>query len=428
METSAEKQREFAVRLVRQLREAGFTAYWAGGCVRDQLLGRTPKDYDIATDATPRQIRELFGYRRTLAIGAAFGVITVVGPKEAGQVEVTTFRQETTYSDGRHPDSVSFSDAREDASRRDFTINGMFYDPVEQQVIDFVGGRHDLERRLIRAIGDPEARIAEDKLRMLRAVRFAAAFGFEMDEKTLEAVRRRAGEIVVVSAERIAEEMRRMLVGSGRGRAVRLLLDTGLAARVLPEIVPSTQREGESLDRSLQVLERLDSPGFPLSLAVLLIGRVLPLAVEEICRRWKLSNKESDCVRWLIAHHGAIRDAPRKLWSEIQPVLVAPGAEDLLALVDAEAKLGEAAAEDVAWCRGRRARPRHEWDPPPILTGEDLKRHGLKPGPAFSRLLARIRKSQLDDEIATTEQALDLVDRLLEEEEIGHGQENKKED
>ena len=179
--SKAAAQREFALEIVEQLRAAGFEALWAGGCVRDQLLGLAPKDYDVATSATPDEIRDLFGRRRTLAIGASFGVITVLGPRAAGQIEVATFRTDAAYSDGRHPDSVTFTTAEHDAARRDFTINGLFFDPVAEAVVDYVNGRDDLERKTIRAIGDPAARIAEDKLRMLRAVRFAATFDFHIE-------------------------------------------------------------------------------------------------------------------------------------------------------------------------------------------------------------------------------------------------------
>src|SRR5437868_9785761 len=177
--------REFAVEVVQRLRDSGHQALWAGGCVRDQLMAQMPKDYDVATDALPDRIREVFGKRRTLPIGAAFGVITVLGPKGAGQIDVATFRRDAGYSDGRHPDAVSFSDAEHDAQRRDFTINGLFLDPLEDRVIDFVGGQADIERRVIRSIGDPLARIAEDKLRMLRAVRFAARLDFAIEAATL---------------------------------------------------------------------------------------------------------------------------------------------------------------------------------------------------------------------------------------------------
>src|SRR3990172_5648449 len=182
------KQRAFALQVVEMLRARGFEAFWAGGCVRDQLLGLVPKDYDVATNATPGLIREVFGERRTLAIGAAFGVVTVLGPRGAGQIEVATFRSDAAYSDGRHPDHVTFTDAQHDAQRRDFTINGLFYDPVAAKVIDYVGGQADLGAKLIRAIGDPRQRFAEDKLRMLRAVRFAATFEFKIEREPLDAI------------------------------------------------------------------------------------------------------------------------------------------------------------------------------------------------------------------------------------------------
>ncbi len=231
-----EKQRRFAVEVVEELRGAGFTAYWAGGCVRDQLVARTPWDYDVATDAKPDEIRRLFGRHRTLAIGAAFGVITVLGPAEAGQVEVTTFRRDADYSDGRHPDRVTFSSPEEDARRRDFTINGMFYDPLADHIIDFVGGEADLRARIVRAIGDARERFTEDKLRMLRAIRFATLFGFELEPATEAAIREMAAEITVVSAERIAAEIEIMLVHANRARAVRLMAETRLLNAVLPEV------------------------------------------------------------------------------------------------------------------------------------------------------------------------------------------------
>ena len=212
--------RQFALDVVAKLRAAGHQALWAGGCVRDQLMGKTPKDYDVATDAQPERIREVFGQRRTLAIGAAFGVITVLGPKDAGQIEVATFRRDLGYSDGRRPDAVAFTSAEEDAKRRDLTINGIFFDPVAEQYLDFVGGQEDLKNHVIRAIGNPHERFAEDKLRMLRAVRFAAMFDFSLDAATKAAVQAMAGEINVVSAERIAAEMRLMFVHPSQiGRA-----------------------------------------------------------------------------------------------------------------------------------------------------------------------------------------------------------------
>ncbi|MCL6504373.1 MAG: PAS domain-containing protein [Pirellulales bacterium] len=228
-----QQQRRFALDIVRRLRAAGFQALWAGGCVRDELLGRHPKDYDVATDARPEQIRQLF--RRTVDVGAAFGVVVVVGPRHAGQIEVATFRRDSPYSDGRHPDHVTYSSAEEDARRRDFTINGLFYDPVEGRVIDYVGGQEDLHRRIVRAIGDPHERFLEDRLRMLRAVRFAACLDFALDTATRDAIIELAPRIVDVSAERISQEMRLILTSAQRVRACQELYAVSLLRAILPE-------------------------------------------------------------------------------------------------------------------------------------------------------------------------------------------------
>jgi len=412
LELVPEEQRRFATTVVRQLREAGFEAYWAGGCVRDELLGRIPKDYDVATDATPAEIRLLFGRKRTLVIGAAFGVITVMGSKAAGMVEVTTFRKDAEYSDGRHPDHVTFSSAEEDASRRDFTINGLFFDPLKKRVIDFVGGQEDLRRHVIRAIGSPAERFGEDKLRMLRAVRFAATFDFQLQPDTLAAIRQMADQITVVSPERIAMEMRRMLVDPRRAEAVRLMLETGLAAEVLPEIVPEDDDACRRLDRALALLDRLPQPGFPLALAALLHEPLDADAVRRVGGRWRLSNKETDRAAWLVAHRDALRDVQSLRWSALQPLLIAEGIEDLLALHEAGAPNG---VDEAAYCRSLLKRPREVLDPPPLLTGDDLLAHGLPAGPKYRILLQRIRDAQLDEEINTKEEALQMVDRLSDE-------------
>ncbi len=411
---SPDAQRRFATDLVRRLRAVGFQAYWAGGCVRDQLMGRTPKDYDVATDARPEQVRELFGHRRTIAVGAAFGVIAVLGPKGAGQIEVATFRRDAAYSDGRHPDHVTFSTPAEDAARRDFTINGLFYDPVDDRVLDFVGGQDDLAHRLIHAIGDPYERFSEDKLRLLRAVRFAAAFDFAIEERTREAVGRMAPEIVVVSAERIAAEMERMLVDGHRVRAVRLLMETGLAVVVLPEIVPATPDQRSRLDATLAVMERLAAPGFPLVLAALLHRWVDAVAAAAVCQRWRLSNHQTQQTAWLVEHRGALRDARAVRWSQLQPLLVAEGVNDLIALEEAVSLAASGDTSHVAWCRSLLAQPREVLDPPPLLTGDDLLRHGVPPGPEYRALLQRVRDAQLDGEVHTKAEALELVDRLRE--------------
>jgi poly(A) polymerase len=404
---SPDAQRRFAVEIVRRLRAAGFTAYWAGGCVRDQLLGRTPKDYDVATNATPDEIRDLFGRRRTLAVGAAFGVIAVVGPRAAGTVETATFRRDAEYSDGRHPDAVAFSSPEEDASRRDFTINGLFYDPIEEKVIDFVGGQADLAARRLRAIGNPRHRFAEDKLRMLRAVRFAATYDFILDPDAKEAIREMAHEIGVVSPERIAEEMRRMLVDAGRAKGVRLMLETGLAAVLLSEIVPRDDAGQKRLDAVLEQLSRLGGHcGFPLALAVLLGKFVDDKAADDICRRWRLSNFERQRVCWLVAHQESLISARNMPWSMLQPLLVHRGAVDLMRLTAAASAAGREVAD---YCRQLRDRPRSELDPPPLLTGDDLLAAGVPAGPIYKQLLQQARNAQLDGLIRTKEEALAMV-------------------
>jgi poly(A) polymerase len=396
-------QRRFAVQVVRKLRSAGFAAFWAGGCVRDQLLGRTPKDYDVATNATPLQIQQLFGRHRTLAIGASFGVITVKGPRPAGMIEVATFRKDAAYSDGRHPDSVTFSSAEEDARRRDFTVNGLFYDPVEEHVIDFVGGKDDLAARRLRAIGDPRERFGEDKLRMLRAVRFSAALDFALEEDTLAAIREMAAEIAAVSAERIAMEMRRMLVERGRVLAVRLLIESNLARFILPEIVPDDDATRKSLEESFAVLGRLVEPSFPLALMTLLHRLISPEASLEIARRWKLSNEESDGVVWLLKNQRSIAPPPSMRWSQLQPLLIAEHIDDLLTFMEAASP---ATAEAAAHCREQLNRPREELDPPPLVTGDDLLALGIPQGPQYRILLEEIRRRQLDGNLESRAAAL----------------------
>jgi poly(A) polymerase len=437
------RQREFALDVVRKLRAAGFTAYWAGGCVRDQLLGREPKDYDVATNAEPEQIREVFGHRRTLAIGAAFGVISVVGPRGAGQVEVTTFRRDAAYSDGRHPDSVSFSGPEEDARRRDFTINGLFYDPLADETIDYVGGRRDLQQGIIRAIGEPRERFAEDKLRMLRAVRFAAALGFELDAATAAAIREMAAQINVVSAERVALEMRQMLVHTSRTVGMTRILENGLLSAMLPEAVAMrgipqgkpVQPDGDLWEHTLLVLQNLRSPSFTLALGALLhdIGKPQTMSrrdgrltfydhelvgaqiAENVCRRWKLSNKESDRVIWLVRYHMYLGEARKMRWAKLQRMLTAEGIEELLDLHEADALASDGNTADIDYCRQLLKQPQEELNPTQLLTGHDLLRHGVPQGRHYKWLLEQVRDAQLEKTIRSKRDALALVDRLLAE-------------
>jgi poly(A) polymerase len=407
--------RQFAVDVVRKLRESGHQALWAGGCVRDQLMGQQPKDYDVATDAQPDRVREVFGQRRTLAIGAAFGVISVLGPKGAGQIDVATFRRDAAYSDGRHPDAVTFSDAEHDAQRRDFTINGLFYDPLADQVIDYVGGQQDIAQRVIRAIGDPSARIAEDKLRMLRAVRFAARFDFALDSGTRAAIDQQSHELVIVSAERVAAELRLILTHPSCTRGVNLLAGTGLLEVVLPEATSLIQSP-DQWSRTTSILDSLESPTFSMSLAALL--RELQLADPQrnlpqiVFERWNLSTEELVGALKLLREEPLIRTARQQPWPKLQRILIAPRAEELLGYCAAVARAVDGTTIEIDFCHAKLALPREQLNPPPLMTGDDLKALGIPPGPAYRELLEAVRDVQLDGQISSLAEAQQLVLRL----------------
>ncbi len=406
--------REFAVEVVRKLRDAGHQALWAGGCVRDQLLGIMPKDYDVATSARPEQVRDVFGHRRSLPIGAAFGVITVLGPKPAGQIEVATFRRDAGYSDGRHPDSVTFSDAKEDAQRRDFTINGLFYDPVVEQVIDYVGGQDDLQAGVIRAIGVPRDRITEDKLRMLRAVRFAAKFGFTIENKTLAAVQEQSNELVIVSAERIAEELRKMLTLERRRLAVELLSQAQLLEIILPE---ARGVHTQAWQQTLTMLERLQAPTFPQGLALLLrplaeTPDALAQLVDLVCRRLKLSVEELTQVQRLLREEPLLRRASEFTWPKLQRLLATPGVESILDFAAAVSSVLDPNPMELDLCNRMLDLPAALMNPLPLINGEDLKLLGLPPGPQFRIILDQVRDAQLESLINTPEEALQMASKL----------------
>ncbi|MGI9519133.1 MAG: CCA tRNA nucleotidyltransferase [Pirellulaceae bacterium] len=404
--------REFAVEVARRLQEAGFEALWAGGCVRDQLLGSEPKDYDVATSATPDQIRELFGRKRTLAIGAAFGVITVLGPKSAGNVEVATFRQDAEYSDGRHPDAVRFSTSEMDAQRRDFTINGVFFDPIAEQVIDYVNGQQDLRQQVVRAIGRPELRIAEDKLRMLRAVRFAATLEFQLEQQTLQTIREHAPEIHVVSAERIAGELHRMLVHPTRRRAVELLGESGLLTEILP-VTQSLQDDTSQMDQTMSRLEQLSQPTLAVVLAVLLEAVIQPGDMVTLCRNLRLSNETASTAEWILQSSPLLAQADRLPWSTVQPLLVDSRINQALQFVEARKLEPGFSTAPGEFCRRQLQRPATELNPPMLVTGDDLREHGFQPGPDFASTLREIRRAQLDQEISSADEAMQIAQHLL---------------
>ena len=418
-----ETARSFAQAVVGRLRTSGHEAFWAGGCVRDELLGRIPADYDVATSARPDAVRAVFGRGRTLAVGAAFGVITVVGPRGAGHVEVTTFRTDAAYTDGRHPAGVTFSSAREDALRRDFTINGMFLDPATGEVHDYVGGRADLTAGIVRAIGVPAMRFGEDHLRMLRAVRFAAAFDFTLEGETRAAIERMAHLVSTVSPERIAAELRALVSRPGRRRGLELLAETGLARHALVDFSGGTgggRDHGPAWSWAASAVGALDEPGLPTALA-LLAEATLPAAtaaagLAQVAARLRLSNREAATARWLLQAVGELGDAApgellRRPWSRVQPWLADERAFLLADLLRARAACGRGSADAAAWAAAQTTRPRSEIDPAPLLTGDDLLAAGVPPGRPIGEMLGLLRTMQLDGEIATREEALLWVRR-----------------
>lgn len=417
--------------VVRRLRDAGFQALWAGGCVRDALLGITPKDYDVATNAPPEAVIRLFGQRRTVPVGASFGVVMVLGSSpESGQIEVATFRSDGAYLDGRRPKNVRYSTMEEDALRRDFTINGMFFDPLREEVLDFVGGRDDLNRRIVRAIGSPAARFEEDKLRMLRAVRFTSTFGFELESGTQTAIRKHRAGLSQVSSERISQELRKILADPGRERAYRLLLETGLHPVLFPELyafdsqnvtesdpphTPSTSQLTISVAETGHVLKHLHVRRFEPSLAAILLplqprgveGVPRTSAVTEKCRTLKLALEELKCVAWLCGSLSLVAAAFDKPLHVLKPLLADHRSEMLLDLSAAVAMAKGGEPVDADYCRRYLSQTSaEELNPTPLVSGQDVLSLAIPPGPILGELLQTIRREQLDEQLTTRESAL----------------------
>ena len=434
--------KQLAETIIERLRGAGFEALLAGGCVRDLLLGRAPKDYDVATSARPDQVLSLFP--KSLEVGAAFGVVIVCdGPT---QVEVATFRSEGEYSDGRRPDAVTFTDARQDALRRDFTINGMFLDPASGNVVDYVGGRTDLEARLIRAIGDPERRFSEDRLRMLRAVRFAAELLFDLDPATAEAIRRMAPGVATVSGERVAAELGRLLTAApeGRRKGLHLAADLGLVAVLLPEVEglkgvrqgPTVHPEGDVFVHTLLAVETLREPTFELALAALLhdVGKASTALMRDgkwtfygherigeelargVCNRLHLSNAQTARVTWLVRQHMKLMYAGEMREARLRRLMAEDGFEELAELwrADCLASGGTADGYDALMARYR-AMAREEVKPQPLVTGNDLIALGLEPGPAFREILDEVYDAQLEGRAAAKDEALALARKIIQD-------------
>jgi len=443
--------RNFSTSIVQTLRQRGFQAYLVGGCVRDLLLGREPKDYDVATSATPEQVMEIFP--ETYAVGAQFGVVLVPesavavnasleSAAKSRAVEVATFRSDLGYSDGRHPDEVRFSsDPREDVARRDFTINGMLLDPISGDVLDFVGGRKDLEAGIVRTIGDPERRFAEDKLRMLRAVRFAARFGYAIEPATFAAMQKLGEQIEVVSRERVRDELTRMLTEGQARRAFLLLDESGLLRHVLPEISAMKgveqpaefHPEGDVFVHTLLLLENLPWP-CPLTLAwgALLhdVGkpptfRMAPDRIrfdghvevgvkmaEEICRGLRFSNDETEQILALVDNHMRFGHATRMKESTLKKFLRMPGFDEHLALHRADSLASHRNLSTYEFIQQKRSEiPVEKMRPAPLVTGEDLIVQGHVPGPKFREILGAVEDAQLEGRLTAREAALEFVRR-----------------
>jgi len=389
--------KQAAIEIVRQLQQHGFQALLAGGCVRDMLLRRPAKDYDVATNALPADVIRLF--KRTLKVGAKFGVVIVLTQGE--QVEVATFRSEAGYEDGRHPTEVRFTTPAEDASRRDFTINGMFYDPLQEQVIDYVEGQADLARRIIRTIGDPQERFGEDYLRMLRAIRFSTQLGFAIEPATYEAIGRNAACIARISGERIAIELEGILTAPNRAAGAAMLRETGLAAAIFPGYA------GAQAERGIAVLGHLRRRvDFPLALAGFFAGCATDFALEG-CEILKLSNKQTKHIEFLLSQRSGLLGLALSL-AQLKKLLAGPYFWDLYELERALQR-ATAAREGLAALVRLRKRIRDLGDidvkPKPLLSGHDLMHLGAVPGPALGQLAEELYVAQLEGEVQTRDQA-----------------------
>ena len=435
--------RQFAERICAVLHDAGHQAYLVGGCVRDILLGRPAQDFDVATDATPDRVQALFP--SNVGVGASFGVILVLDSHSGAKVEVATFRTDLSYSDGRRPDAVAFGDsAEQDVRRRDFTINGLLFDPRDHRILDFVGGQADLRAGIVRAIGDPEARFREDKLRLLRAVRFAARFGYAIEPATLAAVCRHAAEITAVSAERIRDELTRILTEGGARRGFELLDQTRLLEHLLPEVArmhgveqpPEFHPEGDVWIHTLLLLEQLPAGVSPsLAWGALLhdVGKPPTFApprgpngrirfdghvevgarmAEDVASRLRFSGDLTDQVVALVAQHLRFKDVAAMRPATLKRFVRQPHFDQHLELHRMDCLASHRNLDGYEFLRRfLEQTPAEVVRPARLVTGDDLKLLGLAPGPAYRRILDAVEEAQLDGRLSTRDQAMEFVRR-----------------
>ena len=438
MQDTVNRQKDQAAEIVRRLREAGHEAFWVGGCVRDLLRGEAPEDYDIVTSARPEQVRGIFS--RTVPVGERFGICLVI--EGGAPYEVATFRTEADYGDGRRPSRVAFATAEEDVRRRDFTINGLLMDPFTGEIVDRVEGLRDIERRLIRTIGDPEERFTEDHLRMLRAIRFAATLGFEIEPATFSAIRRRAADIRRISAERIRDELSRLLTGGEARRGLELLSESGLLGEILPEVhalqgvdQPKVfHPEGDVWEHTLRLIVLLPRPNGKadprLAWAALLhdVGKAVTRSEDAtgthfyghvqrgeeiaaaILRRLRFSREDSETILALIRGHMLFMNVREMRPNRLKRLLRTPDFALHLELHRMDCLGSHGPLDHYEFCRQKLEEyPEEELRPPRLLTGADLIDMGFKPGPVFKEILRAVEDAQLGGEIADAVEARDLV-------------------
>jgi len=430
---------ELASTIIGRLRQAGHAAFLVGGCVRDLLMGVAPKDFDVATSARPDELLHLFPGADP--VGAHFGVVLV--HEGSSHVEVATFRSDREYADGRRPIAVHFeTDPRQDVLRRDFTINAMLLDPFSREVLDYTGGRADLAARLIRAIGDPEVRFREDHLRLLRAIRFAARTGFEIEAATFEAIRRLASLIRSVSAERVRDEIARILTGGGARRGFELLDASGLLIEILPEVAamkgvqqpPEFHPEGDVWTHTLLMLEGLHQPSVELALGVLLhdVGKPPTFRIAErirfdghvekgveiahrILTRLRFPHHVTEAVEALVANHMKFMEVGRMRESTLKRFMRLPDFENHMALHRLDCLSSHGGLENYDFVRQKqRETPPDLLKPPALLTGRDLIAAGYRPGPLFGLVLHEIEDAQLEGSISSPAEALEMARKKLD--------------
>ena len=422
-----------AQEIVKILSGAGFKAYWAGGCVRDMLMGIKPLDYDIATDAPPEQVMKIF--KKTIPIGASFGVVKVL--YDDFEFEVATFRSDGKYIDGRRPVEVNFSSEKEDAFRRDFTINGIFYDPAHEKIIDYVNGQADIKNNIIRTINDPKDRFSEDRLRLIRAVRFAAGFQYEIEPHTYNTIKELAETILQISAERIRDELRKMLTGVHPAESIQLLDEVGILKVILPEVTAMKgikqpeefHPEGDVWIHTMLMLKKMTSPSFELAMGILLhdVGKPSTFSMEdrirfnnhcevgarmteEIGKRLRFSKKQIEHIAELVLHHLRFKDVQKMRESKLKRFLRLPNFADHLELHRLDCLSSHGNLDNWKFCKQKLSELKpEEIKPKPLINGHDRILMGYTACPAFRKILTKVEDDHMEVTIKTRNEELKFV-------------------